>query len=156
MEEINNSPNIETPRMYSLQKTVEITYYNMGRIRLEWSNIWAVLGEHFNRVGCHPNHNIATFAIDSLRQLAMKFLEKEELSHFKFQKEFLKPFEFILANNQSTAIKDFILRCLMQMIQAKAQNIRSGWKTMFGVLGKAAIEPHGKFSALLRKKKKLY
>ena len=36
--------------MFSLQKIVEISYYNMGRIRLEWSRIWAVLGEHFNEV----------------------------------------------------------------------------------------------------------
>lgn len=24
----------------------------MGRIRLEWSNLWDILGEHFNKV-CH-------------------------------------------------------------------------------------------------------
>jgi brefeldin A-inhibited guanine nucleotide-exchange protein len=39
------------PRMYSLQKIVEISYYNMGRIRLQWTRIWNVLGEHFNKVG---------------------------------------------------------------------------------------------------------
>ena len=38
------------PRMFSLQKIVEISYYNMGRIRLQWSRIWEVLGEHFNKV----------------------------------------------------------------------------------------------------------
>ena len=37
-------------RMFSLQKIVEIAYYNMGRIRLQWSRIWAVLGDHFNKV----------------------------------------------------------------------------------------------------------
>lgn len=31
-----------TPRMFSLQKIVEISYYNMGRIRLQWSRIWEV------------------------------------------------------------------------------------------------------------------
>jgi brefeldin A-inhibited guanine nucleotide-exchange protein len=30
------------PRMFSLQKIVEISYYNMGRIRLQWSRIWQV------------------------------------------------------------------------------------------------------------------
>ena len=38
------------PRMYSLQKIVEISYYNMGRIRLQWSRIWQVIGDHFNKV----------------------------------------------------------------------------------------------------------
>jgi len=36
--------------LFSLQKLVEISYYNMGRIRLEWSNLWDILGEHFNQV----------------------------------------------------------------------------------------------------------
>jgi brefeldin A-inhibited guanine nucleotide-exchange protein len=40
----------ETPRLFSLQKLVEISYYNMGRIRMEWANIWAILGQHFNQV----------------------------------------------------------------------------------------------------------
>ncbi|KAJ8964689.1 hypothetical protein NQ317_016722 [Molorchus minor] len=49
------------PRMFSLQKIVEISYYNMGRIRLQWSRIWQVLGEHFNTVGCNPNEEICFF-----------------------------------------------------------------------------------------------
>lgn len=36
--------------MFSLQKIVEISYYNMGRIRLQWSRIWEVIGDHFNKV----------------------------------------------------------------------------------------------------------
>ncbi len=106
--------------MYSLTKLVEISYYNMARIRLEWSNIWAILGEHFNQVGCHQNQHVAFFSVDSLRQLSMKFLEKDELSNFRFQKDFLRPFEYIIANNNSLIIKDMVLRCLYQMIQARA------------------------------------
>jgi brefeldin A-inhibited guanine nucleotide-exchange protein len=49
-EEIQSAGQSAQPRMFSLQKLVEISYYNMGRIRMEWSNIWAVLGEHFNQV----------------------------------------------------------------------------------------------------------
>jgi hypothetical protein len=62
--------------VFSLQKLVEITYYNMGRIRLVWSRIWHILSEYFTRAGCHPNLNVSMFVIDSLRQLAAKFLEK--------------------------------------------------------------------------------
>lgn len=42
--------NVNHPRMFSLQKIVEISYYNMGRIRLQWSRIWQVIGDHFNKV----------------------------------------------------------------------------------------------------------
>ncbi|CAG8451027.1 12392_t:CDS:10 [Ambispora gerdemannii] len=141
-EEIQSSSMTEHPRIFSLQKLVEISYYNMGRIRMEWSKVWAILGEHFNQVGCHPNVRVGFFAIDSLRQLSMQFLAKEELPHFKFQKDFLKPFAYILANNPKIELKDMALRCLQQMIQARAQNIKSGWKTMFSVFSSAAKEPH--------------
>ncbi len=50
--------NSANPRMFSLVKLVEISYYNMERIRLEWSRIWQVLGNHFNVVGCHDSQVI--------------------------------------------------------------------------------------------------
>nr|XP_019012604.1 guanine nucleotide exchange protein for ADP-robosylation factor [Kwoniella pini CBS 10737]OCF51385.1 guanine nucleotide exchange protein for ADP-robosylation factor [Kwoniella pini CBS 10737] len=132
-EEIQSSGSSARPRMFSLQKLVEISYYNMGRIRLEWSNIWLILGEHFNQVCCHNNPNVSFFALDALRQLAMNFLEKEELSHFRFQKDFLRPFEYTIVNNKNSDAREMVLQCLQQMIQARVQNLRSGWRTMFGV-----------------------
>ena len=47
-------------------------------------------GDHFNKVGTSSNENIAFFAVDSLRQLAMKFIEKGEFANFRFQKDFLR------------------------------------------------------------------
>lgn len=147
MEEIqqstSSSPLNAVPRTYSLTKLVEISYYNMNnRIRVEWLNIWSILGVHFNEVGCHSNQHVAFFSVDSLRQLSFKFLEKEELSNFKFQKDFLKPFDYILLNNPSYVIKDMVLRCVHQLIMAKNENIKSGWKTLFSVLNRAAKDPN--------------
>ncbi|KAJ7638783.1 hypothetical protein FB45DRAFT_903821 [Roridomyces roridus] len=137
-EEIQSSGLSQHPRLFSLQKLVEISYYNMNRIRLEWSNLWDILGEHFNQVCCHNNPHVGIFALDSLRQLAMRFLEKEELPHFKFQKDFLKPFEHAMIHNPNPDIRDMVLQCLQQMIQARVQNMRSGWRTMFGVFQAAS------------------
>ncbi|KAJ3328889.1 guanine nucleotide exchange protein for ADP-robosylation factor [Blyttiomyces sp. JEL0837] len=137
-DEITSSANSEHPRMYCLQRLVEISYYNMKRIRVEWSNIWAILGDHFNQVGCHPNTQVCFFALDKLRQLAMKFLELEELPNFKFQKDFLKPFDFVLANAVDTKVKDMALTCLQQMVQAKAKSVKSGWIAMLSALTKSA------------------
>lgn len=144
-QEIQSSGQSESPRTYSLQKLVEISGYNMTRVRFEWTNIWQVLGSHFNEVGCHTNTNVVYFALNSLRQLSMKFMEIEELPGFKFQKDFLKPFEHIINNANVVSVKDMVLRCLIQMIQARGENIRSGWKTMFGVFTVAAREPYGKY-----------
>ncbi|KAI1371463.1 Sec7-domain-containing protein [Hypoxylon crocopeplum] len=141
-DEIKVSGSNDSPRTYSLQKIVEISYYNMTRVRFEWTNIWAVLGQHFNKVGCHNNTAIVYFALDSLRQLSMRFMEIEELPGFKFQKDFLKPFEHVIANSNNLTVKDMALRCLIQMIQARGENIRSGWRTMFGVFTVAARDPN--------------
>uniref|UniRef100_A0A669BJY2 ARF guanine nucleotide exchange factor 1 n=1 Tax=Oreochromis niloticus TaxID=8128 RepID=A0A669BJY2_ORENI len=128
------------PRMFSLQKIVEISYYNMGRIRLQWSRIWEVIGDHFNKVGCNPNEDVAIFAVDSLRQLSMKFLEKGELANFRFQKDFLRPFEHIMKKNRSPTIRDMVVRCIAQMVNSQAANIRSGWKNIFSVFHLAASD----------------
>ncbi|KXL43876.1 hypothetical protein M433DRAFT_155419 [Acidomyces richmondensis BFW] len=141
-QEIQSSGQSDSPRTYSLQKLVEISGYNMLRVRFEWTNIWQVLGQHFIDVGCHNNTHVVYFALNSLRQLSMRFMEIEELPGFKFQKDFLKPFELILSNASQVAVKDMVLRCLIQMIQARGDMIRSGWRTMFGVFTVAAKEPY--------------
>uniref|UniRef100_A0A674BXK9 ARF guanine nucleotide exchange factor 2 n=1 Tax=Salmo trutta TaxID=8032 RepID=A0A674BXK9_SALTR len=128
------------PRMFSLQKIVEISYYNMNRIRLQWSRIWQVIGDHFNKVGCNHNEDVAIFAVDSLRQLSMKFLEKGELANFRFQKDFLRPFEHIMKKNRSPTIRDMVIRCVAQMVNSQAANIRSGWKNIFSVFHQAASD----------------
>jgi len=38
----------------------------------------------------------------------MRFLEKEELPHFKFQKNFLKPFEYTMTHNHNPEIRDLV------------------------------------------------
>ena len=140
-EEIQSSGMSDNPRLFSLQKLVEISYYNMGRIRMEWSRLWVILGEHFNQVCCHANPHVVAFGLDSLRQLAMKFFEKDELLHFSFQKDFLKPFEYTMRRNGDMAAREMVLQCLEQMVQSRAERIRSGWATMLSVFGVAATAP---------------
>ncbi|KAJ3202735.1 guanine nucleotide exchange protein for ADP-robosylation factor, partial [Dinochytrium kinnereticum] len=124
------------PRMYLLQKVVEIADYNMLRIRFEWSQIWRILQPYFNTIGCHPHPGVSTFAVDALRQINFKFLEKEELEHFSTQNELLKSFEWIMKYNTDPNIRELLLSSLSQMISARAGSIRSGWKSIFTVLSK--------------------
>ena len=128
------------PQIYSLQKLVEIAYYNMSRVRMVWSRIWEVLGDFFTEVGQHPNPSIAMYAVDSLRQLSTKFLEKGELLKFSFQQDFLKPFVDLMGVATSLEIKELILGCLDHMVQSRAKSIRSGWRPMFAVFGLAAAD----------------
>ncbi|KAH1121750.1 hypothetical protein J1N35_004910 [Gossypium stocksii] len=56
-------------------------HYNMNRIRLIWSRKWNVLSDFFLLVGLSENLSVAIFVMDSLQQLAMKFLEREEIAN---------------------------------------------------------------------------
>jgi brefeldin A-inhibited guanine nucleotide-exchange protein len=138
------------PRVYSLQRIVEITTYNMSRIRIVWSKIWvtpitlirwnpnvmhssrcylvlfsqAILSPYFVTAGCHANARVSVYAIDSLRQLSMKFLEIEELASYQFQKQFMKPFEVIMVNNPSPDAKQLVLDCLDRMIRVISPFLR--------------------------------
>lgn len=138
LEEINSSSDLGHPRMYCLQRLVEISYYNMNRIKIEWSNIWFILGNHFNEVGCHSNSNVGMFALDKLHQLSLKFLEMDELPSFKFQKDFLRPFEHVLLNSKDKDLHDLVLICLKQIILSKGKSLRSGWKTIFSAISKVS------------------
>jgi hypothetical protein len=60
--------------------------------------------------------SVAIFAVDSLRQLAMKFLERDELANYTFQNEFLRPFVVVMRQSHSVEIRELIIRCVSQVI----------------------------------------
>ncbi|KAK4784611.1 hypothetical protein SAY86_018979 [Trapa natans] len=133
-EELKQTP----ARVFSLQKLVEISYYNILRIRMVWARIWSVLANHFITAGSHHDEKIAMYAIDSLRQLGMKYLERAELTNFTFQNDILKPFVVLMRNSQSESIRRLIVDCIVQMIKSKVGSIKSGWHSVFMIFTAAA------------------
>ncbi|XP_043689203.1 brefeldin A-inhibited guanine nucleotide-exchange protein 5 [Telopea speciosissima] len=133
-EELKQTP----ARIYSLQKLVEISYYNMARIRMVWARIWSVLANHFISAGSHHDEKIAMYAIDSLRQLGIKYLERAELANFTFQNDILKPFVVLMRNSRSESIRGLIVDCIVQMIRSKVGSIKSGWRSVFMIFTAAA------------------
>ena len=105
----------------------------MNRIRLVWSRMWNVLSDFFMSVGLSENLYVAIFVMDSLQQLAMKFLEREELANYNFHNEFLRPFVIIMQKSSSAEIKELIVRCISKMILRSVNNVKSGWKSVFMV-----------------------
>ncbi|CAN0824548.1 Brefeldin A-inhibited guanine nucleotide-exchange protein 2 [Linum grandiflorum] len=139
MEELRSTSD---PRVFSLTKIVEIAHYNMNRIRLVWSSIWHVLSDFFVTIGCSENLSISIFAMDSLRQLSMKFLEREELANYNFQNEFMKPFVIVMRKSSAVEIRELIIRCVSQMVLSRVKHVKSGWKSMFMVFTTAAYDDH--------------
>ena len=127
------------PRVFSLQKLVEMADYNMNiRGRVVWSRLWSHISNLFEEVGAHPNVLISMYAIDSLKQLSIKFLEKKEIGGFHFQQVFMTPFEKIMNKNPNLEIRELVLSVINNIIQLRHSNIMSGWKIIFSVYSAAA------------------
>jgi brefeldin A-inhibited guanine nucleotide-exchange protein len=146
---INGGQESLPPRVFCLQKLVEVASYNMEtRTRIVWSQLWRHLSNLFTEVGVQNNPSVAMYAIDSLKQLSMKFLEKTELSHFNFQSVFLIPFERIMSKSPTLEIKELILRVIDNITQAKVRNIMSGWRAIFSVYALAGSDEHESLNSL--------
>ncbi|KAL6580182.1 Brefeldin A-inhibited guanine nucleotide-exchange protein 5 [Orobanche minor] len=79
-----------------------------------WARIWSVLSHNFIFAGSHPDEKVAMYAIDSLRQLAMKYLERAELANFTFQNDILKPFVVLIRSSRRDSIRRLIVDCIVQ------------------------------------------
>ncbi|KAG6616320.1 Brefeldin A-inhibited guanine nucleotide-exchange protein [Phytophthora cinnamomi] len=125
------------PRVFSLQKLVEVADMNMRtRSRMVWAATWQTLSRHFTTIGCHEDLTVGMYAIDSLRQLSMKFLERAELRDFNFQRLFLAPFEVIMANATSLETRELVLRCVENLVLARSEDrvVLLGFQVARGVL----------------------
>lgn len=77
---------------------------------------------------------MSNVAINALRQLASKFLEKDELANYQFQKHFLTPFETIFTHPRTPLqTRLLVIECLSRLVTAQIHNVKSGWKTVFSV-----------------------
>lgn len=134
----NNEFGQRPPRTFCLQKIVEVTSFNMERARFVWTQIWKPISHHLIEAGCFPQEGIARSALDSLRQLAGKFLAREELQSFHYQRDFLKPFHSILRKSKSKAVRLHALRCLNHTVHLYHAQMKSGWEAVFLMLESAA------------------
>lgn len=144
------SGNASGPSIFSLQRLVEVADFNMDvRPRLVWSQVWGYMADFFVDLACHRNEMVSVFAIDSLKQLSLKFLEKPELSEFNFQSSFLKPFSVVMEHRGTReGVRELVLQCIDNVIRAKAHNLRSGWKIIFSILTHSANDKSEKIEYL--------
>lgn len=133
--------------IYSLQKLVEVTHYNMdSRPRLVFADLWTPVSEHLTITALQSNPAVAMYAVDSFRQLCIQYLQREELGAFEFQRKFLKPLEAMMQKSSEHTTKELLLKCVERLIlmfgnpsedQRKRGMLRSGWRPILTVLGLA-------------------
>uniref|UniRef100_A0A7S1B9D9 SEC7 domain-containing protein n=1 Tax=Corethron hystrix TaxID=216773 RepID=A0A7S1B9D9_9STRA len=131
----------------ALPNLVEAVHYNMdSRSRLVFGLIWNLVSDHLTDVALFASSQISLYAVDGLRQLSINYLQKEELPEFQFQRKFLRSFQHIMKDSNNVALKELLLQSMEQIIvvcgQGSNPTLRSGWKTIFDVLGAAANDHH--------------
>ncbi|KAJ6226011.1 hypothetical protein M0813_00979 [Anaeramoeba flamelloides] len=124
------------PRFFSLQKLIEITCYNMNRIRIVWSRMWIIISEHLNKYTQSDDKDIAFYTINGLRQIATTYFIKieKELKNYSFQSSILKPFFIILKFQKNPLIRIYSIQSLNAIIINSYKNFNSGWDTIFSLL----------------------
>ena len=121
-------------RIFFLQKIVEVAEINLfSRPRFNLSNIWKILSDFFVEIGISNNIENSNTSIDSLRQLTMKYLEKEESKDYHFQAQFFKPFLEISKKCQDIGIQEYIIYCIINVINNNKTKIKSGWIVILGI-----------------------
>ncbi|EPS63520.1 hypothetical protein M569_11264, partial [Genlisea aurea] len=133
-EELKQTP----PRTFSLQKVVEISYDNMARVHMVWARIWSIVSLHFILAAEHADERVAMYAIDSLRQLTMTYLDHIELPNFAFQKAILRPFAILMQNSRTETRRRLLLNSIVQIIKSKVAKLKSGWQSIFMIFAAAA------------------
>ncbi|KAJ9453658.1 Brefeldin A-inhibited guanine nucleotide-exchange protein 3 [Diplonema papillatum] len=128
LEEVN----MVNPRTFLLEKVVEVASDNMGPRIL---SIWKDISHLLVAVGTHSNSDVAEYGVDNLRQLVMKSIGKRELLECMIQPELIEPFYGIMESSLPTkGVRDLILRCLLQLVQVKSDQIGPGWPVVLKVL----------------------
>lgn len=62
------------------------------------------------------------YGVDTLRQLVIKFLEKDEHTTHNFQKDFLRPFGVVFNETDLLQIRELVMRCVSQVALAKVKH----------------------------------
>ena len=142
------------PNIYSLQKLVEVTHYNMdSRPRLVFSELWVTVSGHLTSTALHSNPAVAMYAVDSFRQLSIQFLQRGETEGFEVQKKFLKPLETVISQSEQVSTKELLLKCVERIVlmfgcdevedevgSRRKGSLRSGWATILHIIAIAGSD----------------
>ena len=123
-------------RDFSFKKLSEVADFNIYRIQVQWVKIWKLIGDHFVYVITHSKEqSIWQNALDNLKQIIGKLLQKQDLSIYNFQMDFFEPFEIIF--KQTEGIRErgqFVISYIHFIVGQYGRNIHSGWIVIFRIL----------------------
>ncbi|RZF38153.1 hypothetical protein LSTR_LSTR005514 [Laodelphax striatellus] len=107
-----------------------------GRPLIHVMRAWSIVGPHLMEAACHKERPISKIAVSSIHDIVTALLnEQVELPHFHFNEALFKPFENLLCLELcDTDVQDQIVSSICEFVEANHNEIRSGWRPLFGAL----------------------
>jgi len=129
------------PRLFSLNKLVELIHFNLFRSQFYFKQVWGIISQYLGNVVIkYSNENIWKHALDIIKQIVGKILEKKEYlnSGFNFQEDIFIIFENIFKEieiNKTSDIKQEGIIDIVNFIVAQyGPNLNYGWKNIFNLI----------------------
>ena len=129
------------PQLFSLSRLVEMAHANIGRVRLVWSSIWAVISTHLVRASAHWQSHVAVCAVDSLRQVSSAVLRRSISTGGAYEADAFKPFETIVQVAPIASARELAVESVSNMLEAFGKDVGSGHKSALLVLKTCANDP---------------
>ena len=114
-----------SPRITSLHRLAECLLLNMARIRLVWRRVWAVAAPHFVAAACHEDVEVALVAVNALRQLVSRLLQRAELEQYQWQGLALRPFVDIMRHAGDQNARGMAMQCVQQLLRVRSALLKT-------------------------------
>ena len=128
------------PRLFSLNKLVELIHFNLFRSQFCFRKIWIIISQYLGNIIIKNNkEDIWKHALDILKQIIIKIFEKKEYLDikFKFQEELFFIFENIFKEieiNKETMKEETIIDIICFIITQYGKNINNGWNNILNLI----------------------
>ena len=141
------------PRLFSLNKIIEITHFNVFRSQFFLKEIWLIISNYLGNILIKYNkENIWKQALDSIKQIIGKILELKEIFNYKFQTEIFLFLENIFNKANKINIKqENIFDIIYFIIASHGKNIKSGWYNILKLIKQAFIINNTKINENIKK-----
>ncbi|XP_075241169.1 brefeldin A-inhibited guanine nucleotide-exchange protein 3-like isoform X3 [Convolutriloba macropyga] len=118
---------------------------------------WSIVAPHFVEASCHRDIEVSKKAVSSIHNILTEILNNcPEHSHFNFHEALFKPFESMLRLELCDEdIQDQVICSICELVEACQENIKSGWRPLFGSLRAVRVQKHSNDESQLQMQERM-
>lgn len=123
----------EISRSFWLLKIIEVCEINLFRPKKICQRIFKVISEFLVEISINEEQEFAVTGVDILRQIIIKYLEKDISLENMFQGVLFWPFNLIFKNSKDIYVKEYVIFCITNVTQCYPEKIKNAWITVLQI-----------------------